>query len=221
MKKLLTFLLLLSVLFSLPLTAYAHDVPQDRDDCSIEVTVRYNEENVDGGTLTAIKIGYVAEEDGNYFFRQEMTDEKLEDITSPEAPALQQEFYAANKETYEFYTQTQPVEDGKATFTDLSTGLYLIVQEKAAYGFSKLGTFLISVPYMQDGQYQYHVTATIKSELHREPEPTAPPPTVPDDPSLPQTGQLNWPVPVLAVGGMALIVLGCFLRFRKKESHES
>ena len=222
MKKMITVLLALSVLLSFPLTAYAHDMPQERDDCSIEVIVRYDGENVDGGTLTAIRVGYVDEEDGNYFFSQEFTNIKIEDIASSNAPKTQQEFYNNNKSNYDFYTQTQTVENGKATFSGLSTGLYLIVQNRAADGFSKLGAFLVSVPYMEDGEYQYHVTAAIKSELEREPEPTEPPPTEPDDPKLPQTGQLNWPIPVLASGGMLLFALGWWLVFgSRKDSYDA
>ena len=216
MKKVITLVLALSVLLLLPLTAYAHDVPQEREDCSIEVIVRHDGENVDGGTLTAIKVGYVDEEDGNFFFSQEFTNIKIEDIASSNAPKTQQEFYNNNKSNYDFYTQTQTVENGKATFSGLSTGLYLIVQNRAADGFSKMGAFLVSVPYMEDGEYQYHVTAAIKSELEREPEPTEPPPTEPDDPKLPQTGQLNWPIPLMVVAGLALFAVGWMLCFRKK-----
>ena len=219
MKRILTFLMLLSVLLSLPLTALAHDVPQERDDCSIEVIVRYDGENVDGGALTAIKVGYVDEEDGNYFFSQEMTNIRLEDITSPDASKSQKDFYDNNKKDFDFYNQTQTVKDGKATFSGLSTGLYLIVQNKAADGFSKLGAFLVSVPYMEDGEYQYHVTAAIKSELEREPEPADPPPTKPENPKLPQTGQLNWPIPLMVVAGLAFSVVGWALCFGKKREH--
>ena len=220
MKKVITLLLALSVLISLPLTAYAHDVPQDRDDCSIEVIVRYDGENVDGGTLTVIKVGYVDEEDGNYFFSQEFTNIKIEDVTSSGAPKAQKEFYDNNKGNYDFYSQTQTMKDGKATFTGLSTGLYLIVQNKAADGFSKMGAFLVSVPYMENGEYKYHVTASIKSELEREPEPTEPEPTDPP-PRLPQTGQLNWPIPLMVVAGLGFFAVGWVLYFgKKREQYE-
>lgn len=112
--------------------------------------------------------GYVAEDDGNYFFRQEQTNALLEDIASPDAPGVQREFYDNNKGNFDFYTQTQTVQDGKAAFSGLTTGLYLIVQNKAADGFSKMDAFLVSVPCLEDGEYQYHVTASIKSELERD-----------------------------------------------------
>ena len=41
--------------------------------------------------------------------------------------------------------------------------------------------------------------------------PPPPPPSEPDGPDLPQTGQLNWPVPVLAVLGMLLVTAGVVL----------
>lgn len=216
MKRFFTFLLAISALFACSVTAYAHDVPQDRDDCTIELLVRYDGKDINGGTVTAIQVGYVYEEDGNYYFRQAFTGELIADVASPTAPADQMAFYQGNEKEYDFYTQTQPVKDGKATFTDLTTGLYLIVQEEPAYGYTNFDAFLVTVPYMQDGKYQYNVTAAIKSELEREPEPTDPPPTRPDDPRLPKTGQLNWPIPLMAVAGLGFFIIGWGLTFGKK-----
>jgi len=62
------------------------------------------------------------------------------------------------------------------------------------------------------------VSATIKSELEKEPEMTRY--TEPDD-KLPQTGQLNWPVPLMACAGLALFALGWALCYAgKKEGYE-
>ena len=65
MKRIISLLLVLAVCACVPLAAYAHDVPQERTDCSMELLVRYEGEDVNGGTLTAVKIGYVNEENGN------------------------------------------------------------------------------------------------------------------------------------------------------------
>lgn len=223
MKKIFSLLLAFALLCCLTLTVYAHDVPQERNDCSIEVVVRYNGENISGGTLTAVKVGYVKEDDGNYFFSRVFDDIRLDDVHTADAVADLHKFYDANKSNYDFYKQTVNVTDGKGTFKGLSTGLYLIVQETAANGYSKLNPFLVSVPYMENGEYQYHVTASIKSELEREPkpEPTDSPTTEPDDPELPDTGQLNWPIPLLVVSGLVLFTVGWVLRFgQKKERYE-
>ena len=218
MKRLFSLLLAIIVLFCQPLAVFAHDYVQlDKTDCSIEMLVRYEGENITGGTLTAVRVGYVQEDDGNYYFRQEITNELLEDITSSSLPKELADFYSNNKNDHDFYTQTQSVTNGKATFRGLGVGLYLIIQNKAAEGYSKMNPFLVSVPYMEDGQYRYHVTAAVKSELEREPETT--PPTTKPPQKLPQTGQLNWPVPVLAAAGMAMLLLGTWLRSdRKKET---
>ncbi len=219
MKRLLAFLLALCLLLSLPMAATAHDVPQDRNDCTIEVIVRYNGKDISGGNITAIKLGYIDEYDGNYFFRQVITDQVLEDVSSSAALEAMEQFYEDNRDTYDFFTQTQPVKAGKASFSELSTGLYLMVQEKAAYGYAHMRPFLISVPYMDNGVYQYHITAVIKSQLEREVDPTEPPPPIVTYPTLPQTGQLNWPIPMMVVAGLAFFVVGWVLCFRKKKEN--
>jgi LPXTG-motif cell wall-anchored protein len=152
----------------------------------------------------------VDEDDGNYFFSRVGDDALVEDIASADAVAALEKYYADNKGTIPFVTKTADAKDGTCQFSGLSTGLYLVIQETPAPGFSALNAFLVSVPQLEDGVYVYEVTATIKSELEREPDPTDPPPTTPG-PTLPQTGQLNWPVPVMAVSGMVLFLLGWFL----------
>ena len=46
------------------------------------------------------------------------------------------------------------------------------------------------------------------------PTPTPPPDKPPEDPKLPQTGQLWWPVPMLVCAGMLLIIIGLLRRRR-------
>ena len=209
-KRIAGLLLAGALLCSVALTAYAHEVPQEREDCSIRVALRYDGIDIDGGTLTAIRVGYVAEEDGDYFFRREMDHVRLEDTQSPEAAGELLAFYEENRSDFSFFRKTVKVERGEAAFTGLVTGLYLIVQEEAAEGYSKLSPFLVGIPYLENGEYQCQVTAA--SKLEREPEPTTTAPTKPTGPNLPQTGQLNWPVPVLTVSGLGLFAVGWLLR---------
>jgi len=218
-KRIVSLLLIVLVMSGVVLTAHAHDVPQERNDCSIEILVQYDGKDINGGTLTAIRVGYVAENNGDYFFRRVQDDIRLEDVQSVEAVSGLQKFYEDNKTTYLFEKQTVDVKDGKASFTNLPTGLYLIIQEKAAKGYSKLSAFLVSVPYMKDGKYQYELSVAIKTELEREPDPT-PPPTRPTDPRLPQTGQLNWPIPMMVISGLFLFTTGWLLRFGNKRKRD-
>ena len=219
-KKILSFLAAALLLACLPLHAFAHEVPDMDRQGSIEITMKYGDKAVSGGTLTATKVGKVEEEDGNYFFVR-LDGEPLTDITSPDAPKELDTFAKEYGKNHLLSTQDATVgKDGKATFSNLELGLYLITQKTPAPGYNKIGSFLVSVPYNDNGHYVYDVDINTKSELEREPKPTTPStPGKPTDPKLPQTGQLTWPIPVLAAAGLLLLVVGFVLRKEKK--HEA
>lgn len=106
--------------------------------------------------------------------------------------------------------------NGTATFSQLTTGLYLVVGSDAQSNGKTYCTspFLVSVPELTENQtaWQYDVTANPKSE----PEHTTPPEDKPKDDTppkkpkknLPDTGILQWPIPVLAGSGLALMLIG-------------
>ena len=214
-KRIAALLLAAVLMVALPVRAQAHDVPDLSRKGSITVTVRMGEMPVSGGSLTLYRVGDIAEDDGNYSFA--LTEAfaasgvSLDDLSAPElAETLAK--YTANVSGVTKTIST----DGSAAFTELELGLYLVVQSEAAPGYSRLTLFLVSVPYMEDGAYQYEVDATVKGELEREPTPTEP--EKPDDPHLPETGQLNWPIPVLATLGLLLFATGWWLAARKKDA---
>ena len=108
--------------------------------------------------------------------------------------------------------------NGNATFTNLDLGLYLIVQPKAADGYDPLSAFLVTVPLKQDGKLLYDVVASPKpGTANTTPVPPTPTPTPPSG-KLPQTGQLWWPVPWLALSGAALLAIGLISRHRDRPS---
>lgn len=219
-KRMLSFLAAALLLACLPINAFAREVPDMDKQGSIEVTMKYGDKAVSGGTLTATKVGEVVEDDGDYFFVR-LDGEPLADIPSPDAPGEMESFAKEYGKDHLLSTQDATVgKDGKATFSNLELGLYLITQKTPAPGYNKIGTFLVSVPYNDNGHYVYDVDINAKSELEREPNPTTPStPTKPTDPKLPQTGQLTWPIPVLAAAGLLLLVVGFVLRRGKK--HEA
>ena len=92
------------------------------------------------------------------------------------------------------------------------------MQKKAADGWSCISPFLISVPNMQDGVYVYDVDASPKIELKPTERPPETPPNTPPEPPLPQTGQLNWPSPLMAAAGLCLLLLGSVLRRSAKRA---
>lgn len=96
---------------------------------------------------------------------------------------------------------------GAVRFGELEAGLYLLVQDRACGGFLPFQPFLVGIP-MQIGEtLVYEVDASPKAA----PEPGSPPP-----PGLPQTGQTNWPVPVLGGAGLMLIAIGLWLTGRNR-----
>lgn len=76
---------------------------------------------------------------------------------------------------------------------------------------------------LEDGHYVYDVNAYGKTALKKaktDPAGTSPTGTVPRGTApaggLPQTGQLNWPIPVLALTGCVLILIGLALQPQKR-----
>lgn len=226
----------LALCCALALPAYAHDVPDENKTGSIQFTMTYNKEPVGGGTLTLYQVGEVDENDGNYSFAlseaykdsgvmlDDLTDEKLADTLAD----------YTNKHKPQGITVTIG-SDGTVTATDLELGLYLVMQHKAASGFQPIAPFLVSVPAYdaEQDKYIYTVDAAPKmGKLTKVPytpsqgdDPTTPATNTQKttttvtineaavaQPTLPQTGQLNWPVPVLTVAGLALLLVGWYLR---------
>ena len=224
MKKLLLVFTAIVLVFSMTSVVFAHDVPDPSRRGSIQVVMHWGDTMVGGGTLMLYRVGAVREDDGNYSFvpTGDFTDwgEAFENIQAPE---LAEELKAYAMSKHLIGQQKTIAEGGQVIFDDLDLGLYLLVQYQAAPGYSEASPFLVSVPRMENGEYQYDVNASPKVELTPEPtEPSEPttPPTEPE-PSLPQTGQLNWPIPILATAGLVLFAAGWVLySMEKKDSYE-
>ncbi len=223
-KRLFALIPALGLAVGLWLTAYAHDVPDLDRLGSITVTTRKADAPVQGGSLRLYRVGEVAEADGNYFFRLTgdfaSCGESLEHLEA--AGDLAARLYSfARQESLTGLAEKELGPEGTATFANLPVGLYLVTQPQAAAGYEPLAPFLVTLPYLDNGTYQYDLSALPKPELEQEPQPTVPPTTKPEpDPDLPLTGQLWWPVPVLACGGLLLFIVGLVLK-RRPEDNES
>lgn len=206
------------LLCTLSVTAYADDVvPDENRKGEITIEMRYDGKAITGGILAAYRVGQVHEDDGNFRFEKTAPMEKFSgDYSHINDPELAEDVYAFVQEHSIQPDAKAENEAGKATFSHLELGLYLIVQTEASEGYEPLKPFLVTVPMNDDGHYVYEVTATGKFELHQEPKPTTP--AKPPEPTLPQTGQLNWPIPVMAALGLCLFAMGWALRFGKKKS---
>lgn len=214
----LLFTLLLSCGFCA--SAYAHEVPDPGRTGSITAEMTYEGEAVGGGSLTIYRVGDVSEDDGNYSFT--LTEEfaasgvSLDNISDASVAGSLAD-YAGTEGL--IGTVAEIEDNGRVTVDSLPIGLYLVVQNEAADGYEAVSPFLVSVPMYENGTYVYNVNAEPKMEALTPAPVTPDEPETPTEPStgskLPQTGQLNWPVPVLTVAGLCLFFAGWGLRFGK------
>lgn len=224
-KRILSLLFALVLASCLSLTVYAsHPVPDLSKKGSITFVMNMDDVLLDGGRLNLYKVADIIEVNGNYGFRLIDAlwgaDVDLDKLTDP---AVADRLLTLAKAA-RLPAVTVPIAEGRAAFPDLSAGLYLVWQADAdaTEGFSPIQPFLISIPKFQDGEYILDIIADPKVPLETEPtEPTEPPPPPPPPPPhLPQTGQLNWPVPVMAALGSVLFVLGLILYSGRKAADD-
>lgn len=156
--------------------------------------------------------------------------------------ALDLERWAGEKEIAPL-TQQNTDSSGSVSFTSLAQGLYLVggvTHQQGSHRYQS-APCLISLPSWDGstGVWELNVTAFPKFERSgtsggdptptptepdtpTPPDPVEPPDTPPTPPvgpeKLPQTGQLKWPVPVLAALGMLLLLAGSILMRRERDA---
>lgn len=203
---------------------------------SISFKMTCDDEAVGGGKLTLYKVGEVAEDDGNYSFELSDAyagcDVTLDDITSASLAQALADYTTANG--LESAATVEIGNDGTATASELALGLYLVMQHTPASGYEAIAPFLVSVPMFDEGEgvYVYDINAEPKMSGLTKASTTTTTTTTTDTTdsgsgttaattaaTLPQTGQLNWPVPVLTVAGLLLILAGLYLRSDKRAVH--
>ena len=221
-RRVLAALWALALVLGLAVTANAAVDPNRTG--SISLTMTSNGKPVPGGTVSLFRVADLTEVDGTYQFTYTHAFKdcavSLEGDLTSESTAHGIELHIAAHSSTILPLETRTVDkNGKVAFSNLPVGLYLLVQYEAAPGYSTMGSFLISVPREVNGVYDYSVDATPKMGLivpEKPTEPTPPPSTIPSD-KLTQTGQLNWPVPVMASSGLLLFAIGWFLSGRRKD----
>ena len=214
--KTLAMLLTLTALVGLfSLTAYAHDVPDASKKGSITVDFEYDNKTVIGGRLVLYQIAKTKQTDGNYSFENlpefASFGSDMADMTSAELAQRLADYADSNNI---LPVGTQDNKTSSVTFPELPHGLYLIVQVEAAPGYEAMQPFLVTVPMFEDGRYVYDINAHGKTALQK----LKATQTGAVTGNLPQTGQLNWPIPVLALTGCVLVLVG--LACRRKNDHE-
>ena len=187
--------------------AYAHEVPDPSRTGTISVSMKYDGQQVPGGTVTLYRVGDVVSDDGDYLFalNDACADSgvSLDDLQSPDAA----EALAAWVASHDIAGTTVEIgDDGMATFTDVALGLYVMVQHDPASGYYAIDPFLIGMPLTEDGAYVYEIDASPKLELQKKPV------TPPTEEGAPETGEPAMPIVAFAVCGVVFVGIALLAR---------
>ncbi|MBO5869450.1 MAG: hypothetical protein J6Q89_01750 [Clostridia bacterium] len=196
---------LLAIVFSLFITVTAAAEPIDLDKKgSIAISMQDDGKTIESGSFTIFKTADIWWNVDKYDF--EYADafakcgigfEKLDSLNTAKSYV---DYIERNSIEG---TKVEVGEYGTAIFTDLSTGLYLVMQEDSADGYEKCEPFFVTLPINGEEGWVYEIDASPKINIEQE---SNPPPS-----NIPQTGQLKWPIPVLAVLGVLVFSVGCVL----------
>lgn len=198
----------------------------DKTDCTLTVHLQTKAAKpIKGGTFTIWKVADVVYDNGDAIFqgigafsslgRMDGDDISESDIGAPKIAKNCNNIVESSgpKATDKKMTNAK----GVAYFTDLTPGLYFVKNTKAAKGYKKAAYYCITIPRNPKGTgYTYDVDSLPKPPVAK----TAKPDDEDDEDvppvkkKLPQTGQLWWPVPVLAGFGVLFLLIG-FLRRRR------
>lgn len=216
--KRITSLWITILLLALPL-ASAAQTPDLTQKGSVALHLSCQGKPLPGGSVTLYHVASLS--DSLEYLPEPEFEGSGADLSGPLTAKLA-EALAAYAEEEHIPGQTQAVGSGAtAVFSGLKAGLYLFVQEEVRSGYLPFRPFLVSLPLQVGDTFVYGVDASPK--IAPEPEPTEPTePTKPNaPPGLPQTGQTNWPIPVLGVTGLVLVAAGtvlCFTGRRKRRA---
>ena len=114
--------------------------------------------------------------------------------------------------------------DGQIHFRNLDAGVYLVMKwDSEAPSQLEMSPSLVYLPwYHQESDTWEHTARVVpkfswQSDVTPDPEPIpTPEPTTPDG-TLPQTGMMQWPVPVLVLAGLFLLGIGYGMVRRAKQ----
>ena len=208
-------------------------VPDLQRKCSVTFSMVYNGEPVKGGNLKMYRIATWTVRNGAYDFKwtYELADAGL-NLADKDSEVFARHVSMLIESRSLPAIERRIDKDGKASFSDLDCGLYVVYQTEAAQGFETINAFCMALPLLSDGNLLYDVQASPKPRPEKNSGVTEPDKTntlyttttVPHDNQeqerLPQTGQLWWPAWMLGAVGVILFGIGIVLRIQSRETAE-
>lgn len=223
-KRVFTLIMVLILLSCLPVATYAETLVDLDAKGSITVKAVYKKVPLEGMKLNCIQVGKLVPYGDAYYYESLYHDAiyTSEDIHNTKHPG--EMLKLVKNGTSVAYTKSAD-KSGYIKFSNLKPGLYLIYQTDS---FTMSGNkyeireFFVTIPY--DGKYDVDAKSKPGLDLYPEepPKQTTSGTSSPKPAKLPQTGQLNWPVPVMAISGMTLFIIGWWLCFgSRKDRNEN
>ncbi len=165
-KSILFAFMAILLLGAKPSVIFAEETPETG---SLVLTLQDDDKQpVVGGTITMTKVADFSEEDGNLAWTLvEAIDPARTPVENPEdrqtIKDLKEKVKAAGIEGITVDVD----QEGKAAFTDLPLGLYLVTQETPAPTYNPITSFLIGIPEInEDGTRNYNLDAFPKTKIH-------------------------------------------------------
>lgn len=220
-------LMAICMMFAMSITAFAaketNTLPDYTQKGSIVVDILSTDTGkaISGGTLTLYEIAASKQVNGeNLFELIDVFKESNVDLTAIQESDAGEKELASKLESYvnnnRITGKSVTVdENGQAEWTDLELGLYLVVHTNSTEGYSPVNTFLVTVPRYLNGTYVYNVEASPKTGTSDTVVQEALEPTMEssaDNKKLPKTGQVWWPIPILAFAGVLCVMFGWYRR---------
>lgn len=234
LNKIFQIILGVILIFSICENVYAYsfeDIDLEKKG-SINITLKYNEERIEEGSLELYKVATIQNDgSGNieYVFSEEF---KAFDTSAVEA------INSADK--LETYVKENGITgiiknvdlEGKITYDNLELGIYLIRQVTSKAGYYPIKSFIVTVPEEINEQVIYDVEALPKMDIIKEiqtpddmshtkiNQPTTDTHNKSGDKVIPQTGFMLIPIIVIFVIGVILLIPG-YITKKKDEKDDN
>ncbi len=122
-------------------------------------------------------------------------------------------------------------ETGKIEFSELEVGAYLVVQNESVNSYYDFNSYLVKIPYNDNGVWKYNVNSEPKIELKEEQSPNKPQDSnvagdydndinkVPEQKEeLIKTGQNNLPIFIFSFTGILCIIAGLIIITKRRNN---
>lgn len=178
-KRLICAMLALALCMLTSLSVFADSVDlTQKSSITIDLRDPQTGAALSGGWLYLYRVADVSLSGGSYVFNPVERFDKGFDFSNIKSRDLVRTVYNYIRDNSYKCDLYAAIAGGSVRFSDLTPGLYIVIQAGQINGYYPMNPFMVSIPMEFNGKYIYDINATPKMELNK--LPTPPPPTNPD-----------------------------------------